>query len=1070
MFFLFITQHIATLLFFTLLFLGASCSSVRESLPPDPTAPAQENLAKHTTPPQKDTIDPLSGSAENTRLSTGNEDAWLHTPGTQRATGVNLVIDSTRCLAFFHKTQEILKDHVYFKSFDDLPAAWETRMMKHWLHTFDAKSLYWTAKEKKALSEFYQKDLAQHFKNKNCRMLETILGNWLEKKHQLNQSFYDFLAKGSPLLLSHEDSLLTAMQSDLDFLRQFALPYQQESLLLYVKEHYKKFLKAHAQYDLSDLIHLSLQAFVGSLDEHSSYGLGAYGSSHTYPSYKKVISLADHWPLLLLPLGNGWMFLSKKLAPISHSASKSTAKEQKQQKLAGSRLVQILNSEQWLPEQHLGIPVDLLDHRRAQAHGLPLDMKIVTPDKALLLSEQPLDSQTQTFSLIEKHQEEEEESGIESSLYEYQDYTKDQKLTLAVLTLPTLHSHDKGKTLYLELAEALSTISQKDRTAPLVIDLRGNNEGSLETAVNLLTLFTRYKLSLHYSSSKQDLTPMSFTRTYMSSLPPVWDNPIVLLVNSQTGGASEYFSHHLQKEERAIIVGGPITEGYGSSQKYIAKHESWSGYFITDKVFRYQDGSTWNCQGLNLDVSWLPLRKTLSPFFVSPPQKDCSLEIVGTPSHSQAFIEMKTALAQRSSRRLQQNSSLSEENRDLEEASQIALDYSFLSNQLTPGRYRLIKDTTDSSSLHWQEPSADKEPSANNKGSSAEREMSAEVTKTAAQQKESAPPKGFLASLTPHVFATQLTSETVECPNPSTVPPAYTLSIDETEQGDFRFLICHGTGLASNETISNPDQMGESSCSMSITDHDMSCVNAFRDASDTPVILSYNDFGGYGYQEAVEDSEGFLAKVYRNREEQRLLYKSFGMGLLGGSVSGAAAASHGVIAGIAGSTIVDSTMDAAAGVPGKVDENVGTPKVAAIASTGTATGTAASIASLVFLRKLLLRVLPQTLSSSPWPVRIAAAVLVILGVKFAFFSDAEKMSQNPLHPFSWFADLVWEDASIELATAWPQLLQGNSSPNLSEKEMILALQTLKELLTERGITSSSTLMSYCLNKTECAPL
>ena len=91
----------------------------------------------------------------------------------------------------------------------------------------------------------------------------------------------------------------------------------------------------------------------------------------------------------------------------------------------------------------------------------------------------------------------------------------------------------------------------------LVLDLRGNGGGSLQEAVNIVSLFVP-KGSVVVTAKGKD--PRS-SKEYRTSTEPVdVDMPVVVLVNSGTASASEIVSGALQDLDRATIMG---TRTYG---------------------------------------------------------------------------------------------------------------------------------------------------------------------------------------------------------------------------------------------------------------------------------------------------------------------------------------------------------------------------------------------------------------------------------------------------------------------------------------------------------------------------
>jgi len=139
----------------------------------------------------------------------------------------------------------------------------------------------------------------------------------------------------------------------------------------------------------------------------------------------------------------------------------------------------------------------------------------------------------------------------------------------------------------------------------LVIDLRGNGGGSLQTVVDIAGLFI-------------DKGPIVQVRTKGES-PEVlsdkdrnilWDGPLVILVNELSASASEILAAAMQDYKRAIIIGSKQTYGKGTVQNVMDLNR-WmrSNDFgdlgalklTTQKFYRVNGGST-QLEGVKSDV------------------------------------------------------------------------------------------------------------------------------------------------------------------------------------------------------------------------------------------------------------------------------------------------------------------------------------------------------------------------------------------------------------------------------------------------------------------------------------
>lgn len=219
----------------------------------------------------------------------------------------------------------------------------------------------------------------------------------------------------------------------------------------------------------------------------------------------------------------------------------------------------------------------------------------------------------------------------------------------------------------------------------------------------------------------------------------------------------------------------------------------------------------------------------------------------------------------------------------------------------------------------------------------------------------------------------------------------------------------------------------------------------------------------YSYAEARSDQKAMTAQYLTHAEERRLFWKSFGRGLIGGGISGGITVGAGVTSGIVGATVLDATLDATAGVPGEVDENVGIPKAAGITSTGALMGTSVSLATLLGVSKFGKRFAPRL----PQLRYVVAALVILAGMKVAFFSDSEKVVQQPLHPLTWVSTLVWGKSTKGLAQSWSNWTKDAATLILEEREVYAALAVFENFLHHQGNLPLEAIQSYCLPQERC---
>ena len=139
----------------------------------------------------------------------------------------------------------------------------------------------------------------------------------------------------------------------------------------------------------------------------------------------------------------------------------------------------------------------------------------------------------------------------------------------------------------------------------LIIDLRNNGGGSLQTVVDIAGLFID-KGPIVQIKSTVNKTEVLKDRDDKT----LWDGPMVILVNELSASASEILAAALQDYERAIVLGSKQTFGKGTVQNVVDLNRflSNSTYgnlgalkITTDKFYRINGGST-QLEGVKSDV------------------------------------------------------------------------------------------------------------------------------------------------------------------------------------------------------------------------------------------------------------------------------------------------------------------------------------------------------------------------------------------------------------------------------------------------------------------------------------
>lgn len=137
----------------------------------------------------------------------------------------------------------------------------------------------------------------------------------------------------------------------------------------------------------------------------------------------------------------------------------------------------------------------------------------------------------------------------------------------------------------------------------LIIDLRNNGGGSLQTAIDISGLFIKKGpvVQVRFRDSKPDIRSVKDNNVE-------WDKPVVILVNEFSASASEIFAAAMQDYGRAIIIGSKQTYGKGTVQtildlnRYHNLNTDLGALKMTiQKFYRINGGST-QLEGVHSDI------------------------------------------------------------------------------------------------------------------------------------------------------------------------------------------------------------------------------------------------------------------------------------------------------------------------------------------------------------------------------------------------------------------------------------------------------------------------------------
>jgi carboxyl-terminal processing protease len=175
---------------------------------------------------------------------------------------------------------------------------------------------------------------------------------------------------------------------------------------------------------------------------------------------------------------------------------------------------------------------------------------------------------------------------------------KDGDKTYGVIYLPKFYIDFENKDkrdAYKDVAQEIERLKAQG-VEGIVMDLRDNGGGSLQTVVDMVGLFIEDGPVVQVKSSgkKKDVLYDKDSRVQ-------WDGPLVVMVNNFSASASEIFAAAIQDYKRGIVIGSKHTYGKGTVQNVIDLNQFVrSSSFgdlgalktTTQKFYRINGGST----------------------------------------------------------------------------------------------------------------------------------------------------------------------------------------------------------------------------------------------------------------------------------------------------------------------------------------------------------------------------------------------------------------------------------------------------------------------------------------------
>ena len=179
-------------------------------------------------------------------------------------------------------------------------------------------------------------------------------------------------------------------------------------------------------------------------------------------------------------------------------------------------------------------------------------------------------------------------------------YLLGENQDLGYIKIPSFYTNDEslnGRGISSDFAKELYKL-QKQHIDALLIDLRFNGGGSMQEAMELVSMFIdQGPITIIETNLKETYTIRDSKRGTF------FNKPVVVLVNSYSASASEFFASAMQDYNRALIVGS-TTHGKSSAQSILALDDTGNLGFckITVEKFYRITGQSHQAIGVIPDI------------------------------------------------------------------------------------------------------------------------------------------------------------------------------------------------------------------------------------------------------------------------------------------------------------------------------------------------------------------------------------------------------------------------------------------------------------------------------------
>ena len=280
-----------------------------------------------------------------------------------------------------------------------------------------------------------------------------------------------------------------------------------------------------------------------------------------------------------------------------------------QKKPEGAKIVEIISGGPVWRDQKLEVGDQIL--KVGQEGETPVDIVGMRLDDAVKLIKGP--KGTTVNLTVRKVDGTIEEISITRDVVEVEEgYAKSATVTqgkykFGIIDLPKFYADFNNyadKNAATDVAKEVKRLKQEG-VQGLVLDLRDNGGGSLQTVVEMAGLFIKDGPIVQVKSSGSDKAVYEDKDERIQ-----WDGPLVILVNELSASASEILAAAMQDYKRAVVIGSKQTFGKGTVQRFIPlenivhsnEYGDLGALKITTQKFYRVNGESNQLKGVESDV------------------------------------------------------------------------------------------------------------------------------------------------------------------------------------------------------------------------------------------------------------------------------------------------------------------------------------------------------------------------------------------------------------------------------------------------------------------------------------